>query len=302
VSPKKFVRSGNVPAGADIHLYDHCRTTLAVGGQATGGVAIGELWLTYDVVALFPRSDESNGTTGLFASYTSDAGSVTQANPFGTGTFVPSTRNTFVLAFNGNSFTMPNNFPACDMYMLITWVGAARVASYVIPAVTSSVNMTNATITSIGLNAGTQGPDQFGRWYRISPTGVNGAIFGVDTASFVGPTTPTFAITLIQVPRVPPPLASSPIFDPLGREQLARYEKMRRALEPALADIRERETSSFALVRVNDDWFVVHPATQHREHIDQQTAKSLTLVSDGLFDTMCVELCTGPRERSRVSG
>lgn len=293
VMPKKFVRAGAVPAGSDVHLYDHCRTTLAVGGQATGGVAIGELWITYDLVAMFPRSDESNLSAQLYSQYFTAVGTVSAAVPFGSG-WTAATRNTFPLALNGNSFTIPDNMPAGTYTCTLEWFGTAQVAAYAVPAVTSATKMTQVTSFTAGTGGGTQGPTGMMRRYTLTTTGENGAIFGVDTSTWVGPTNCGIFITLEQIPRTP--TASSPVFDFQGREVEVRYEKMRRALEPTLADIPERETKSFVLARVMDDWYVVHPDTGNRVRVDQQTAKSLTLVSDSLFETMCMELSAIPRD------
>jgi len=49
-----YIRTGNVPTGADARMYDLCNVqVMTVGSQATA--VIGELWISYDIVLLKPQ-------------------------------------------------------------------------------------------------------------------------------------------------------------------------------------------------------------------------------------------------------
>lgn len=64
----KYVRSGNVPAGDSILLYDVGTTFLAASGmQSASPVVLGDLWVTYDVVLRKPVV-HSNVTVSNFYS------------------------------------------------------------------------------------------------------------------------------------------------------------------------------------------------------------------------------------------
>jgi len=69
-----------------------------------------------------------------------------------------------------------------------------------------------------------------------------------------------------------------------------RYRRMREALDPTLADICERETRTFSLVRNVGDWHLISIATGARRSVEENVAKSLSSAPDGLFDVMALAL------------
>lgn len=82
-----YVRTGTIPAGSDLRLYDMGLFTIATtGNQNTGGGAIGELWVSFEIEFYKPKL--------LIGDLLSDhwqLGSVTNAAPFGTTSILVST-------------------------------------------------------------------------------------------------------------------------------------------------------------------------------------------------------------------
>jgi len=50
-----FLRSGSVPSGDEVRLYDMMYLTVATNGMPTAGTVIGELWATYEVEVFKPQ-------------------------------------------------------------------------------------------------------------------------------------------------------------------------------------------------------------------------------------------------------
>lgn len=91
-----FVRSGAVPAGADIRLYDLGLFQIAASGQQVAGGAMGEVWVSYTIEFLKPRiqpgiGGENDNDVNFDHMIVYNAGATTitgiaPATPFGTGT------------------------------------------------------------------------------------------------------------------------------------------------------------------------------------------------------------------------
>lgn len=74
----RYVRSGDIPANADLRLYDWCNTQIAsVGVQAVS--IVGELWCAYDVVLRNPQLTIPRGLNLSWTQFYSSA--VTNAAP-----------------------------------------------------------------------------------------------------------------------------------------------------------------------------------------------------------------------------
>jgi hypothetical protein len=101
-----YTRAGNLPANTDIRMYDHGKLTIAVGGNTISDAIIGELWITYDIELMLPKTSDSIGSSIISARY--DCTGCTNAGPFGTD-YTKSTNSTFELAFTGNTMTFPAN-------------------------------------------------------------------------------------------------------------------------------------------------------------------------------------------------
>lgn len=81
-----YTRAGPPPPGADVRLYDLCRTTVATyGAQAAN--QIGQIWISYEICFFKPITySQSGGDVGsAFISCLGDTGApVSSANPLGT--------------------------------------------------------------------------------------------------------------------------------------------------------------------------------------------------------------------------
>jgi hypothetical protein len=56
-----YTRAGSLPANADLKMYDLGKFTLAVGGQTADDEVIGELYVTYEMELLVPRTASASG-------------------------------------------------------------------------------------------------------------------------------------------------------------------------------------------------------------------------------------------------
>jgi len=121
-----YVRDGAPPsASSDLRLYDWGLFQIAVGGQATAGVPIGELWVTYEVEFFKPKlaSQVGYNANSLFLS----KNNVSQTQPLGTSV----TSNSGDLNFTtGNVFI---NFPNLSAG---TWLVTYTITGTVAAAVT----------------------------------------------------------------------------------------------------------------------------------------------------------------------
>jgi hypothetical protein len=73
-----FIRTGNLPAGVDVKLYDIGTLQVATSGTSTN--TLGELYVEYDVTLMTPQFDqEIQAVGGSFAA----GGTISAANPMG---------------------------------------------------------------------------------------------------------------------------------------------------------------------------------------------------------------------------
>jgi hypothetical protein len=78
-----YIRSGAIPANADLKMYDLGRFCIATGGQTANGI-IGELWATYEVELYQPKLSRNFGATINFDHWQTLTDSATSLLPFGT--------------------------------------------------------------------------------------------------------------------------------------------------------------------------------------------------------------------------
>ena len=293
VLPKKFTRAGAVPTNSDIHLYDHCRTSLAVGGQLTPGVIIGELWLTYDVLAFLPRTDESLNAGGMYCVVTSTPATVTQLLPLGTG-WSTGTRNTFQVGISSTQIFFPVGMPEGDYLLIERWSGAPATVDYVIPVPTVA-NGTRTTVADYGIGytlggVGTYGPTQMGRQSVVNVNAQGQTILTYPTTTLVTPAGATFQATIVQIPKLP--AQSSPIFDPQGRESQSRYEAMMKTLQGEADATPDRSTERYALRQGGrSGWILTDLANDKSRAIPEEEARFVaSSTSDRLFDLAAAEL------------
>lgn len=98
VLPSYFIRTGNVPSGQDIRLFDLGTFQIATVGMQSTGAACGELWVSYEIELRKPRlqvgvggDDDGNSNFDHIVIYNSTVttAGVLPATPFGTSTTVP---------------------------------------------------------------------------------------------------------------------------------------------------------------------------------------------------------------------
>lgn len=226
VLPKKFVRSGTLPVGIDPHLYDHCVTTLAVGGQPVGsaGSIIGELWLTYDLIVTLPRSDETTAHSVLYTGFSSTGATVTQATPLGTA-WTQGASSTYQLDVTASTVTFPANFPAGNYVAVVTWSGTGGV-NCVGPSV--SINAPNTSAISFGPGLGVASAS-FAQNILLTLSGAGRAVLTFGTTTWAGPTGPSVNFQVFQKPI--PLTRHSDIFDWGGAHQAERFEEKQRKAE-----------------------------------------------------------------------
>ena len=68
-SPMLYVRTGNIPTGADFRLYDLCKTTFASSGIQGASVNLGEIWISYSVCLYKPKLYASLGYFNDFVQF-----------------------------------------------------------------------------------------------------------------------------------------------------------------------------------------------------------------------------------------
>jgi len=303
VLPKKFIRGGPIPANTDLHLYDHCRTSLAVGGQLTPGAIIGELWLTYDVLITLPRSDETSAQSSLFSSYTSALGSVTQAAPLG-ATFAASSRNTFNLVVTGSTMTFPDHYPASDNYLWLFWQGTSAASAYNDISMATNTNCTVTKQYTVGL--GGLGGTGLATLFLITTTGVNNAAVTFTTNSWIGPTGGGCLIEVNQIPRL---AQESVIFDFGGRCAEARLEAFQQdqavpqLVRFAVADDGSATVIPTSELRTSRTWALYSADVYLVGPVGAATNDDLVKISDDLgrfliscddknFDSLCARVAT----------
>lgn len=113
-APIKYVRTGGVPSGKDVRLYDQGNFQLATTGMPTTGGAIGELWCTYKIAFYKPNLQlGASVLTSTAGASTWDGSNYWGINP------VIDPNNSFALAFAGNSLFL-SNLPVGGYIMLNT--------------------------------------------------------------------------------------------------------------------------------------------------------------------------------------
>lgn len=89
VMDEMYIRTGPVPTGGDIRLYDLGKTQVSTVGSQLNGSAIGEIWISYEVELRKPKIPSDPIVEA--AHWTLDPaeinGTETAVRPFGTGAF-----------------------------------------------------------------------------------------------------------------------------------------------------------------------------------------------------------------------
>jgi len=228
----KFIRGSAAPAGADLHMYDHCNVTVATGGHSVSGVIIGELWFTYDVSLILPRSDETTALTNLYSGFNS-TGTVNSTFVFGSNPAAQQAQNTFGCSIQPQSVTFPNTITGGQFQVLVFWTGTSGVPySYVYPTMTTTnAAIVGPTLLGIGAASSTGGPTGMGAFFYFYPSGP-GASFTLASGTWVGPAGATAEVTMVQLPNALESVPKNHFFDLGGKERDTRYD----AIMARLAD------------------------------------------------------------------
>jgi len=147
---KLYTRTGSVPTGQDVRLYDLGLFQFAVQGQQVGtgqggstSITLGELYCTYDVEFFKPQLDDYTGLTTLGSHFVA-SGTTQASSPIGTTPVI--NFDNIGITFNvgtGTVVTMPAGYLGKWM-MTCQWIGNAT-STLVPPAMT----YTNATIIKL---------------------------------------------------------------------------------------------------------------------------------------------------------
>lgn len=302
VLPKKFIRSGTLPSGLDPHLYDHCRTTLAVGGQPTGSAnsIIGELWITYDFLVTLPRSDETTAHSVLYTAVTSTGGAAV-ATPLGTS-WSQDAANTFEFSLTGTTLTFPQNFPAGDYDFWVEWGGSTAGGG--VTSANPAVSISGSGNTIVALDGAGLGAvvSAFALRYRIHLTGVGTPVITFASAGLAGLAAGTIT-TKVWCNQVPQPFIGrqSQIFDWGGKHQTARYDAQRSAeagvthktRPDASGSLIVRTTARCALLVDSTMQFTVAvpEADQTPVVVPDAQARWLLTLDDPAFDKTVIGIC-----------
>lgn len=105
--PISYVRTGAVPANADIRMYDLGNFQIATTGFQGTSVNCGELWCTYQIRFKKPISNAALGNN-LLTDHFQLSGTIATATPLGTTSTAVAGSNLGVVLFNNHSVQFPN--------------------------------------------------------------------------------------------------------------------------------------------------------------------------------------------------
>jgi len=122
ILPQRFVRTGSVPTGQDLRLYDHGNFQIATQNNAITS-AIGELWVSYcveffkPILPTTPGGDVQSGHTGRAVA--------ASANPLGTLSLF----NVGSLTLNVTATSISWNANPGNLYLVtVFWIGSTAAA------------------------------------------------------------------------------------------------------------------------------------------------------------------------------
>lgn len=187
----QYIRTGSVPAGDSVLMYDLGKTTLAVSGMPATNNVVGDLWVTYEIELRKPVLTDVTGTDVLtLSSFATSA--LTAATPFGTN-MVISAGTSFAIfpIFGTNTITFPPG--SVGAYQVVVMHSGMTSASYSSPLISGSGS---SFISNLG--------DPFGHSTAYT-VGTQNA-FNIAAIQITNPTTTTVltmgATTLTGVTRV----------------------------------------------------------------------------------------------------
>lgn len=128
-----YTRSGAVPTGSDIRLYDLGKFQIATQGFQGTSVNIGELWLTYEIA--FKKPIQSNGTSVLLGDFYNATTGITSSALYGTNATLVDGSNAGS-ELSANDILLPDANPG-DVY-LVTYHANGTAAAINGPVVTAT--------------------------------------------------------------------------------------------------------------------------------------------------------------------
>lgn len=137
-----YVRTGAVPSGQDIRLYDWGLFQIATNGFQGTSVNVGELWVTYQICLLKPKMFTALGNYNDVYQSAGLDNSYTDANPLGTAGAAAIYSNTIgITNLTINTLNFPLNSIKQSYYVLIQWLAQTAVA-----VVAPTLTLTNCTL------------------------------------------------------------------------------------------------------------------------------------------------------------
>lgn len=121
-----YVRSTSPPANTDIRLFDLGRFSIATGGVSTANAVLGELWISYDIVAIKPILYPPLSTQQMV--HLKCAGASTSV-PLGTSQIQTFSSFSDPVLTTGNVVTLPTSMPpGAKLLCIYNCVGSGATA------------------------------------------------------------------------------------------------------------------------------------------------------------------------------
>lgn len=192
----QYTRSGPVPTGADLHLYDLGKFSIAtVGCQLDGGV-IGELWISYEV-ELYKSQYNLLGFQDEFRSL-----SVTNTHPLGlTGAaFGPNSDSTLGGRIGATGAMDTYYFPpnvSNGVYRTLWAVSSAGATGPISYPTTIGINLAQSQTDYINSPAAANTSAQMMSFRDVKVTGPNAAMVFPSTSNLIPAGAGTFRVTYL---------------------------------------------------------------------------------------------------------
>lgn len=184
----QYIRTGSVPAGDSVLMYDLGKTTLAVSGMPATNNVVGDLWVTYEIELRKPILTDLNGTDILTLSSYATSG-VTASVPFGTNMIIGAGTSFAILPiFGNNTITFPAG--SVGAYQVVVMHTGATSVSYWSPSISglgSSLisNLGDALGHSTAYTVGTQSAFDIAAIQITNPTTTTVLTLGATTLTGV---------------------------------------------------------------------------------------------------------------------
>lgn len=135
-----YIRSGDIPSGTDIRLYDLANFQIATNGLQASNVVLGELWVNYEILLFKSRLYDTLGLDNGWA--IADSTTYTSATPLRGFTAVSD--STIDMSYSDTVMTFPQESVVKSYYVYIYWFtnGVGVVVAF--PTLTGS----NCTVSS----------------------------------------------------------------------------------------------------------------------------------------------------------